>query len=241
MKSIAVISDLHLGDHTVTDNSKLNEDKLIVWCKQLLQDGTVLVINGDLFDCWQPRTWDEQIKQFNKVRKCHYNFVEFLLENIRTGRIIYVSGNHDAVVRTKDLIPGVLPRYILEYSGKKFLFEHGHQGDEFNHGSFSVIGQAITWLLSWCERLGWRDADNDFAKLEKSVLPDGGSDNNLDAYAAKKIKEGYALVVLGHTHSVKQNGGYVNTGCALASPIDITKITIFDNATVQVAQSKITL
>ena len=245
MKTIGVISDLHLGDGSKTDDFVINEDALIEFFTKLLSEVSVVVIAGDLFDCWQPKTWDKQVDQFRKISSRRYRFISFLDEMISKGKVIYLNGNHDDVVRTRGLLKGVLSKYVLEYSDRKILFEHGHLGDKANSGSLSVLGKAVTWIIGWLERTGWVDADKDFSRLEKMVLPSGGSDNNLDSYAKQKLEEGYDLVVLGHTHTalVKDINQkmYCNTGCFMENPTDVTFITIHDNGVIKTVQKRVNI
>lgn len=241
MKTIAVISDLHIGDRTKTDDFLIDEEKLVQFLELLLTKVSVIIINGDLFECWQPKSWDAQVEQFHKIMRKRYHFIGFLKEMIEKGKIVYVNGNHDGIVRTRGLIGGVVSKYIVEYSGRKLLFEHGHLGDKANSGSLNVLGRSITWLIGWLERFGWADADKDFARIEKTIIPGGGSDNNLDAYARAKLIEGYDLVCLGHTHISLRKEGYINSGCAMENPIDITTILINDAGVIQVSQSPITI
>ena len=247
--NIATISDLHLGDGSETDKFKLDEDKVINFIQRLISTNDKVVLNGDAFDCWQGKDWEDQVLQFTRVVRAHPKLSAFIIAEVIAGRMIYISGNHDAVVRIKKLIPNVVKEWVYEYeiAGRvtKVLFRHGHQGDIAN-SKLSFVGRTITWAIAWLERLGWRDADKDLSYAER-FLPASSSD--LDKYAVHLMESGYRVVALGHTHVAKTMNSlcnermcrYINSGSMYDGNISLNLISVDEFGMSSVSQTFVTL
>ena len=252
MLTIGIISDLHAGDKTEADEFTLDDKQMIGFLSQCIEQYDTVILNGDVFECWHPKSWNEQVQQFNRIARARPELHEFIVTNVTSGKLIYINGNHDAVVRVKKLIPNVVKEYVVELPTQtagvtsRILIQHGHQGDMMNHGPISIIGMTIAWCVGWLERWGWKDADSDLSKLEKTIIPGGGSDNSLDDYAKFKINEGFDLVILGHTHEATSAsytrsdnnsvGHYWNTGKAMTAPFTFTEVIVDKNLNISVKQ-----
>mgnify|MGYP001167516183 FL=1 len=238
MIKLCTLSDLHIGDGTKSDDFTLDDDKVIKFLKQCIKDYDRVILNGDVFECWQSQSWDAQQNQLSRIFKAHPQLCAFIYSSILSKKMIYVSGNHDSVCRTKSLIPNVVKRYIETIPvgdgfSIKVLFEHGHAADIAND-KLSWFGKFIAWGIGWLERKGWKDADEDLGRMEK-YIPGYRSDKNVFfKYANSLLKKGYDVVVFGHTHKqcvttiidTKPSKYYVNTGASMSSPFTFTEIII---------------
>src|SRR4030095_13581093 len=120
---VAVISDLHLG----TYGCRANE--LVTYLKSISPQ--MLVLNGDIIDAWQ----------FSKhyFPSSHMNVIKEIFHLLSTGtRIIYITGNHDEVLRRyTDLQLGNLQltdKLVIEIDHKMTWIFHGDAFDNTTKG-----------------------------------------------------------------------------------------------------------
>jgi UDP-2,3-diacylglucosamine pyrophosphatase LpxH len=116
---VAVISDLHLGTYACRATEFLTYLKSI--------SPRLLILNGDIIDGWQ----------FSKhyFPPAHMAVIQEIFHLLSTGtRIIYVTGNHDEMLRRySDLQLGnfqLTDKVVIEIDGKMTWIFHG---DVFDH------------------------------------------------------------------------------------------------------------
>jgi UDP-2,3-diacylglucosamine pyrophosphatase LpxH len=206
---IKVISDIHIGLPDAKNNDcRFTDDQLYLYIKNSLKVVDLLILNGDIFELWQTN-FQKQVEHFELIEASYPKFFKILRKNLTRKTIIFINGNHDAVVRTKNLLPAVSEHNIQTKAGL-LHFEHGHAADVNNSGKFSCFGQAIAWCGGMGETYIDPDIDLHFEKL-LSVINGHNDDGKIDKLERHAIADavlyGYRLVVYGHTHwsTIKQH------------------------------------
>ena len=116
---VAVLSDLHLGTYGC------HAKEIITYLKSISPQ--ILILNGDIIDIWQ----------FSKhyFPPTHVAVIKEILNLMTTGtRVIYVTGNHDEMLRRySDLQLGqfqLTDKVVIEIDNKMTWIFHG---DVFDH------------------------------------------------------------------------------------------------------------
>ena len=211
-----IISDIHLG-------SEVSRAKQLREALQEWYPFRRLIILGDLFEDLN----------FSRLRKHHFGLIDDFrrLTSPRRGvRVDWIEGNHDEaahdVVRAM-IGANVQKELIVEMAGKRHLFMHGHQFDDFltDHPIISTVAgkfyeavqkrETRTRSVSrWLKRKskGWIGVCR---KVERKAI-EHAMDRNVD------------YIFCGHTHyheaskNVHPSGiQYVNTGCWTDAPSTI--------------------
>lgn len=217
---VVVISDLHLG--TYGCHSK----EIVQYLKSISPQ--LLVLNGDIIDGWQ----------FSKsyFPAGHLQVIKEILNLMSNGtRIIYITGNHDEMMRRySDTYIGnfqLVDKLVLEINGEKTWIFHGDVFDRTTKGSAKIIaklgGIGYDWLilinrsLNWIlEKLGQPKMSLS-KKVKNSVKKAVSWIDNFETTAAElAIEKGYKYVICGHIHQPQKreistpNGSvtYLNSG-----------------------------
>ena len=100
---IKVISDMHLNIKGHGDNDFLVEDtKFINYMKETCENYDHLILNGDIFDTWESKKWLDYVNTFNEIVKDRIFIALEIFKSLIDKKIIYVVGNHDAIVKEKN-------------------------------------------------------------------------------------------------------------------------------------------
>jgi len=197
---VAVISDLHLG----TYGCRANE--IVTYLKSISPQ--MLVLNGDVIDAWQ----------FSKhyFPPGHMNVIKEIFQLLSSGtRVIYVTGNHDEVLRRyTDLQLGNLQltdKLVIEIDHKMTWIFHGDVFDNTTKGSakfWAKLGSNGYAVL-----LGFNRMINRFMKalgreplsLSKRVMDSVNKSiiriNEFETLVAELAAEKkYDYVICGHIH-----------------------------------------
>jgi len=178
MRSL-IISDLHMGDGTGTDDFIAQDDKVLNFIENINPD--ILYLNGDIFELWQC--------SMRKIRKFHYTFTNYVegkyYKPVIFPQIVKLKGNHDYSLL------GQMKAEITTRSGKKVLITHGFQNDPL---MTNPISRFFTWCLGRIERL-IPNIDNVFSASKRI-------NNKANEYAMQQLKK-YDIVILGHTHKIE--------------------------------------
>ncbi|HEY0297775.1 MAG TPA: UDP-2,3-diacylglucosamine diphosphatase [Arachidicoccus sp.] len=197
---IVVISDVHLGTYGCHAEELLNYLKSI--------DPQLLVLNGDIIDGWQ----------FSKryFPKSHFAVIKQIMKMMtKDTRVVYITGNHDEVLRKySDLHLGNLTltdKYILKKGDKKMWIFHGDVFDNTTKGSAKIMAKlggkgydllilmnsAINFIL---KKLG-RGKVSFSKKIKNSVKKAVKYINNFESTIAElAIENKFDYVICGHIH-----------------------------------------
>jgi UDP-2,3-diacylglucosamine pyrophosphatase LpxH len=197
---VVVISDVHLGTHGC------HSAELVAYLKSI--EPKVLILNGDIIDGWQ----------FSKhyFPHTHFAVIKEILSLIpRTGRIVYITGNHDEILRKyspMELGNLVLAdKYILEINNQKMWVFHGDVFDNTTTGSAKVLakmgskGYDLLILLNRAINLISKKLGKDPVSFSKKIK-DGVKSavkyiNNFERIIADlAIENGFDYVICGHIH-----------------------------------------
>ncbi|MDE1191938.1 MAG: UDP-2,3-diacylglucosamine diphosphatase [Arachidicoccus sp.] len=217
---VAVISDVHLGTYGC------RAEELLHYLKSI--EPQLLILNGDIIDGWQ----------FSKryFPKSHFAVIKRIMSMMaHDTRVIYITGNHDEVLRKySDLHLGNLTltdKYILKKGDKKTWIFHGDVFDNTTKGSAKfmaklggkgydlliLMNSAINFIL---HKLGYGKVSFS-KKVKNSVKKAVKYINNFESTIAElAIENKFDYVICGHIHQpcekeyITQNGKtvYLNSG-----------------------------
>lgn len=150
-----IVSDLHIGDGVSYRDNFSYRDKRVKFNAFLdLVGKDELLILGDCFEFWQANIDLDIIAN------------EQILNRLAEMDVHYIAGNHDADLshfyedKAKGFPKFLNHRFFLEksrkelrrdYGGKRFLFLHGHEGDEYNDKPAPDFGRAVTIIAGMLE------------------------------------------------------------------------------------------
>lgn len=195
---ILIVSDLHLGNGTRSDDFGFGDDlhkreqKFLDFLNA--QNADRIYLNGDIYELWQAR--------WKKVKKIHDKLIT-VFEN--DPKYIRIVGNHDFS------LSGLYTDEISTDSGKRVIILHGFQADPWMNNAFIRF---LVWIVGGLERLISPNIDQSThifrRKGKKSMLKER------QIKFAAKLLETYDICVLGHTHyhgiDITDNGIYANSG-----------------------------
>ncbi len=204
-----ILSDIHLG----SDNCQA---KALVEFLESIDDKRLrtkrLILNGDVFDSID----------FRRLKKTHWKVLSEIRKLSDDIEVIWVAGNHDGSAEIVSHLVGVrvVDEIIVESDGRKVLFLHGHQFDQFIE-RYPIT----TWLADTAYRLLQRlDKSHNFAKLAKrrSKVFLRSSDKIREGAVEHAWKQGCDAVCCGHTHLAMELNqrpvSYYNSGCWTEKP-----------------------
>lgn len=197
---VAIISDLHLGTYGCHAKEIVNYLRSI--------SPRLLILNGDIIDGWQ----------FSKryFPAAHLQVIKEILNLLSNGtRIVYITGNHDEMMRRYSDIQlsnfQLVDKLVIEINGKMTWIFHGDVFDTTTKGSAKFIaklgGFGYDWLIlsnrliNWClQRLG-RPKMSFSKKIKNSVKKAVSWITDFEQTAAElAIEKGYDYVICGHIH-----------------------------------------
>jgi UDP-2,3-diacylglucosamine pyrophosphatase LpxH len=204
-----VVSDLHLG----SDNC---EAESLVRFLESIRSGERptrrLILNGDVFDSID----------FRRLKRRHWRVLSLVRKMSDEIEIIWINGNHDGPSDIVSHLLGVevVDEYVVESSGRRILFLHGHRFDEFIEKH-----KITTWLADRIYRLLQKlDPSHGFARWAKRsskmfLRCAAKIEIESKAYARAKACD---AVCCGHTHVAVENAigdvQYCNSGCWAEKP-----------------------
>lgn len=217
---VVVISDLHLGTYGC------RAKEIATYLKSISPQ--VLILNGDIIDVWQ----------FSKhyFPSHHVAVIKEILNLMTSGtRVIYVTGNHDEMLRRySDLQFGqfqLVDKLVIEIDHKMTWIFHGDVFDNTTKGSakfwakMGSIGYAILLgfnrFINWCMKLIGRERISLSKKIMEKVNQAFIKIDRFETLIAElAIEKKYDYVICGHIHqpqkrSISNKNGkvvYLNSG-----------------------------
>lgn len=217
---IAVISDVHLGTYGC------HATELLVYLQSIQPN--LLILNGDIIDGWQ----------FSKryFPPAHMSVIKEILGFVARGtRVIYITGNHDEMLRRySELSLGsfiLADKYLLEIDGKKIWVFHGDVFDNTTKGSAKVLAKLgghgydllilINRLINFVSKMFGGEKISFSKKIKNGVKKAITYINNFENIVAElAIQKKYDYVICGHIHQPEkrlietENGSvtYLNSG-----------------------------
>ena len=216
--ALYIFSDVHLGSGSPEKEAE-KISKITALFERVEKDGDRLVILGDLFDFW--------FEYKHAIPKEHHRMLIMLSSMIEKGvKIDYVSGNHDFWMGDffeKQMHINLHRDFLdLEYSRKKLHLIHGDglaKADKGYRFLKKILRNPVNIFLYRLLPPDWGiplakavsgSSRNYTSKRDHTFVAD------YEAYAKRKIGEGFDIVVIGHLHlhtcKEFEKGTYINTG-----------------------------
>jgi UDP-2,3-diacylglucosamine pyrophosphatase LpxH len=217
---VVVLSDLHLGTYGC------HAREIVTYLKSISPQ--ILVLNGDIIDIWQ----------FSRhyFPHTHLAVIKEILNLITSGtRVIYVTGNHDEMLRRySDLQLGqfqLTDKLVIEIDNKMTWIFHGDVFDNTTKGGakfwsrmgsngYAVLlgfNRFINKLMKLIGREKISLSKNVMQKVNESIIK---IDEFETLIAELAIQKNYDYVICGHIHQpqkrviANRNGSvvYLNSG-----------------------------
>lgn len=197
---VVVISDVHLG--TFGCHAK----ELITYLQSIQPQ--ILILNGDIIDGWQ----------FSKryFPASHLQVIKEVMNLASKGtRVIYITGNHDEVLRRySDIQFGniqLTDKVVMEINGKMTWVFHGDVFDTTTKGSAKIIAKLgghgydllilINRFINWWLKLLGKEKMSLSKKVKNTVKEAVSWIANFEQTAAElAIQQKYDYVICGHIH-----------------------------------------
>lgn len=212
MGDIIIISDIHLGSAICQD------EKLLSFLRNLEQDCSKLIINGDLFDHWN----------FKKLSDNHWTILKTIRKLSSKIDVIWIRGNHDGPSEMISHLIGVefLDEYYFSANNKKYIVVHGDMFDDFltKYPLLTKVADAFYRFIQkmdpsfYWPRLLKHSSKTFLRAIEKVSI-------RAKAYCVFKQMHG---IICGHTHTATidetDNVSYYNCGCWTSNPCTYIRI-----------------
>ncbi len=197
---VVVISDVHLG--TFGCHAK----ELVNYLKSISPQ--ILVLNGDIIDGWQ----------FSKryFPTSHMQVIKEIMNLASKGtRVIYITGNHDEVLRRySDIQFGnfqLTDKVVMEINGKMTWIFHGDVFDATTKGSAKIVAKLgghgydllilLNRFINWWLKLLGKEKMSLSKKVKNAVKEAVAWIANFEQTAAElAIEKNYDYVICGHIH-----------------------------------------
>jgi UDP-2,3-diacylglucosamine pyrophosphatase LpxH len=218
---IAVLSDLHIGSIEFEGNRPGFDGFL----DHLESKNDRIILAGDIFELNYPRFPFTPYRKFRQIREDYRDITERFFHPPYT----ILAGNHDWILSRKGF-PGEL---TMEEDGMNIYITHGDICDPNYSSPFrSWFSRSYMWVAWQLKEAGLSLLYDLGIKLDKRLNMD--DDSAYREFARGKIRAGYHLVVMGHTHVERdlelESGRYINTGDCLARKMYLSVDTKTGNA-----------
>lgn len=196
---IAVISDLHLGNGTRSDQFGHDEATFLRFLDHLEDNFERVVLLGDIYETLTTRG-GAQVGELLRCKRAHAAIVE----RFERPTYRYLHGNHDLVAGHVDQAPDALH---LNVDGQRIVFMHGHQFDWVVKKARG-FSEWCAWLSGWLAKMGMKPVIKAAHAVERLLI--GGDKADPSALAPTDRFQraamsfahtrGADIVVTGHTH-----------------------------------------
>lgn len=199
---IAVISDLHLGNGTRSDQFGHDEATFLRFLDHLEGNFERIVLLGDIYETLTTRG-AAQVAELARCKAAHARVVE----RFERPAYRYLHGNHDLVAGHIDHAPDALH---LKVDGQRIVFMHGHQFDWVVKKA-RAVSEWCAWFAGWLARLGMQPILKAAHAIERLVVGVDATTASDPTTLAPKDRfqraamsfasaHGADIVVTGHTH-----------------------------------------
>ncbi|MFT4705765.1 MAG: UDP-2,3-diacylglucosamine pyrophosphatase LpxH [Bradymonadia bacterium] len=191
---VAIFGDLHLAAPGTEACGRANVETLQRLLDALRRRADLIIVNGDLFDLERGRLPWSQNRELSRLKAAHAE----LLRLLRAPDIIWVAGNHDAVLGDTGeaalAIDVVLPTAVLRV-------EHGHRFDA-PIKRLRAFASGVTWLSGRVRRPPWTPVFRAMKLAERVLAGDTEEHCPVEAGAAASLRRDGSVdaMVIGHTH-----------------------------------------
>jgi UDP-2,3-diacylglucosamine pyrophosphatase LpxH len=197
---VVVMSDLHLGTYGCHAREIVNYLKSI--------QPQILVLNGDVIDGWQFS------KRYFPV--AHMQVIKEIMSLLGKGtRVIYITGNHDEVLRRySDIEIGnfqLTDKVVMEINGKMTWIFHGDVFDATTKGGAKILAKlgghgydlliVMNRCINWFLKLIGREKMSFSKRVKNGVKKAVSWIGDFEQTAAElAIRKQYDYVICGHIH-----------------------------------------
>jgi UDP-2,3-diacylglucosamine pyrophosphatase LpxH len=200
---IAVISDLHLGNGTKSDQFGHDDGHFLKFLDHLEDNFERIVLLGDVYETLTTRG-EAQVAELQRCKAAHAK----IAARFERPAYRYLHGNHDLVAGHVDSAPDALHLHV---DGQRIVFMHGHQFDWLAKKA-RTVHEWFAWFGGLLGRLGMQPVLKAASAIERMVsgFNHGGPATDPTQLATagrfQRAAMGYAeaqgldLVVTGHTH-----------------------------------------
>jgi len=179
---IVVLSDLHMGDGSSSDDLRRNGELLAaVLERHYLARGSTLILNGDV----------EDLQKFplQKIRAAWRGVFGLIDRFAREGRLYKICGNHDDDLFEESRYPySLYPGVRLRWGTKTLYAFHGHQASGFLVKHNDLSGAVVRYVFN---TLGIRN---------RSPSKDSGRRYRVERRIYDFSRRAGVVSVIGHTH-----------------------------------------
>jgi UDP-2,3-diacylglucosamine hydrolase len=215
MKGIYIVSDAHFGSNEGEVSHRERVSLFFEFLELVKRKGEKLILLGDIFDFW--------FEYKRVVPKNYFEILKKISEISEEMEVHFVCGNHDLWADGFLESLGIrIYRESLEFTlwGRRLFLAHGDRLRRTDLGGRTVrliMGNPVSVALY---RLVHPDWGISFARLVSNLsrVKSGQKvlKNPVPAPAIDLFKEGYDVVVLGHTHypylDKVEKGIFMSTG-----------------------------
>jgi UDP-2,3-diacylglucosamine hydrolase len=204
MKSakILFLCDAHLGSGT---NEEMKNRLLVEFIDRLPESGvSTLYIVGDLFDFW--------FEYDSVILSRYFHILAALAGAVKRGMDIHlIVGNHD--YWAGDFLEKTIGIKVhqapieLALDGKRIYLCHGDGLNQFDRGyrvlKAIIRNKAILWFVKWIHPDLLLRVARRFSLLSRQSISVAGKlreDEGIQQFAVGKLKEGFDVVIAGHSH-----------------------------------------
>ncbi len=194
-RKYAILSDIHLGNNSPSDDFVKNEPALLYALDYYYENGFSLILLGDIEELWQ--------FDLHAIKEHYDNTVYTRLRKFSPGRVTRIFGNHDYEwggfvdpihgVGTASIAPEAV-KLADEQGIPRILLVHGHQGT-IESDKFSWFSRFWVRLFSFIEPLAISAKIYTSPSSTKSQI---AQDYERTLY--QWAKENKVLLICGHSH-----------------------------------------
>lgn len=222
-----ILSDVHRGDDSVSDEFARNQHIYLHALDYYYSNGFTYVEAGDGDELWEH-------KIFKHIRLAHSDVFKVLKKLYDDNRMIILYGNHNIYLKYPkfvennyfnfydeynqirvDMLKSIQPLEALVLKSKEteqeIFIVHGHQGDLMNDQFWIISMILLRYFWRFMHVVGFENPSSPAKNLYKR--------HKVERNYNKWIKRHKMMLICGHTHRAKfpkQNElPYFNTGCCI--------------------------